>query len=141
MYDELIGRLHRYTENCVAYKLDADFASAVQEAADAIEELQSKNSELLNDFENYSEYCKAKIEELSEQLVEETEYATALNSYVPQWIPVTERLPEEEKTVLTWGKEHQCILLDWMHDNKWCCFGGADYWMPLPEPPEKESES
>ena len=58
-----------------------------------------------------------------------------------QWIPVSERLPKEEETVLTWGKEHQCILLDWMHDNKWCCFGGADYWMPLPEPPEKESES
>lgn len=42
MYDELIGRLHRYTENCVAYKLDADFASAVQEAADVIEELVRK---------------------------------------------------------------------------------------------------
>lgn len=37
MYDELINRLHRYTENCVAYKLDADFASAVQEAADVVE--------------------------------------------------------------------------------------------------------
>ena len=41
-YDELINRLHRYTENCVAYKLDADFASAVQEAADAIEELSKE---------------------------------------------------------------------------------------------------
>ena len=39
MFDELVNRLHRYSENCVAYKLDADFASAVQEAADAIEEL------------------------------------------------------------------------------------------------------
>ena len=39
MYDELVNRLHRYSENCVAYKLDADFASAVQEAADVIEEL------------------------------------------------------------------------------------------------------
>lgn len=39
MYDELIKRLHRYSENCVAYKLDADFADAVQQAADAIEEL------------------------------------------------------------------------------------------------------
>lgn len=39
MYDELVKRLHLYSENCVAYKLDADFASAVQEAADAIEGL------------------------------------------------------------------------------------------------------
>jgi hypothetical protein len=38
-YDELVKRLHRYSENCVAYKLDADFADAVQQAADAIEEL------------------------------------------------------------------------------------------------------
>ena len=47
MYDELIKRLHRYSENCVAYKLDADFADAVQQAADAIEELQSENKEML----------------------------------------------------------------------------------------------
>ena len=40
MYDELIKRLHRYSENLVAYKLDSDFASAVREAADAIEELR-----------------------------------------------------------------------------------------------------
>lgn len=39
MYDELVKRLHRYSENCVAYKLDADFADAVQQAADTIEEL------------------------------------------------------------------------------------------------------
>lgn len=51
-----------------------------------------------------------------------------------KWIPCSERLPEEEKTVLTWGKKHQCVLFDWMHDNKWC-FGDEDYWMPLPEPP------
>lgn len=87
----------------------------------------------------YSQAANA-IEELSEQLENETEYATALNSYVPQWIPVTERLPEEEKTVLTWGEEHQCILLDWIHDNKWCCFGDADYWMPLPQSPEPPKE-
>lgn len=37
--DELVKRLHRYSENCVAYKLDADFADAVQQAADAIEGL------------------------------------------------------------------------------------------------------
>lgn len=45
MYDELVKRLHRYTENCVAYKLDADFADAVQKAADAIEELNLTHDE------------------------------------------------------------------------------------------------
>lgn len=42
MYDELVKRLRRYSENVVAYKLDADFASAIQEAADAIEELSKR---------------------------------------------------------------------------------------------------
>lgn len=46
--DELIKRLHRYTENCVAYKLDADFADAVQQAADAIEFLQTYKIALEN---------------------------------------------------------------------------------------------
>lgn len=45
MYDEIVKRLHRYTENCVAYKLDADFADAVQKAADAIEELNRTHDE------------------------------------------------------------------------------------------------
>ena len=56
----------------------------------------------------------------------------------PAWIPVTERLPREEETVLTWGKQG-VILLDWLHDSKWCCFGEATHWMPLPEPPKEET--
>ena len=43
MYEELISRLNRYTESCVANKLDADFAEAVQQATDAIEELTDRN--------------------------------------------------------------------------------------------------
>lgn len=42
MYSELVKRLHRYSENCVAYKLDADFADAVQQAAEVIEELNRR---------------------------------------------------------------------------------------------------
>ena len=38
-YSAISKRLRRYSENCVAYKLDADFADAVSDAADAIEEL------------------------------------------------------------------------------------------------------
>lgn len=44
MCDELIFKLRRYSKNCIANKLDADFADAVQQAADAIEEL-AKESE------------------------------------------------------------------------------------------------
>ena len=43
MWEELIKRLSRYSEQCIAYKLDADFADAVQkvksELSDARNEL------------------------------------------------------------------------------------------------------
>ena len=56
-----------------------------------------------------------------------------------QWIPVTERLPKEQETVLIWG-EQGIILLNWLHDNKWCgCLGDVTHWMPLPKPPKEES--
>ena len=55
-----------------------------------------------------------------------------------RWIPVTERLPKEQETVLTWG-EQGIILLNWRHDNKWCCcLGDVTHWMPLPEPPKED---
>ena len=41
MYDELIFRLRRYSKNCIANKLDADFADAVQQATEVIENLQT----------------------------------------------------------------------------------------------------
>lgn len=36
----LSGRLRRYSEKCVSERLDEDFAKAVQEAADIIEEIE-----------------------------------------------------------------------------------------------------
>lgn len=127
MYEELIQKLRN------AGKESFLFSDLMREAADAIEELRAKA-------------------DLYKEVVEEYRMVNMmLIDKFPQWIPVTERLPKEEETVLTWGKENKCILLDWMHDNKWCCFWDADYWMPLPEPPdhigeanemvEKESES
>lgn len=40
MYDELTNRLRRYSEACVAYKLDADFADAVQQAIAALSKME-----------------------------------------------------------------------------------------------------
>lgn len=64
MCEELVKRLHRYSENCVAYKLDADFASAVQEAADAIEEMQKRipkrpHSRLIDADEFFKDICNS----------------------------------------------------------------------------------
>lgn len=39
--DTLVKRLRAYSQSLVAYKLDADFADACTEAADALEKLQA----------------------------------------------------------------------------------------------------
>ena len=116
MYDELVNRLHRYSENCVAYKLDADFASAVHEAAEAIEELS---------------------------VVVRTQKAV-LDKF-PRWIPVSERLPEKEGSVLIFSElggiaeGHYSHMYGVWVQYRWNVKGiKVSHWMPLPEPPKEE---
>ena len=40
MYENLTDRLRRYSEGCVAYKLDADFADAVQQAIEVLSKME-----------------------------------------------------------------------------------------------------
>lgn len=55
-----------------------------------------------------------------------------------EWIPVTERLPEEHEDVLTSDSVFG-ITFDSIHNGKWRKQPVA--WMPLPEPyKEKENE-
>ena len=118
MYDELVKRLHRYSENCVAYKLDADFADAVQRAADAIGELQKRV-----EFEHQSGFADGQI---------------AANRRKPHWIPVTERLPESEGRYLAIFYEEMIIDFGYYRPSVGWCEQGITHWMPLPEPPKEE---
>lgn len=135
MYDELVKRLHRYSENCVAYKLDADFADAVQQAADAIELLGMK----LHGDEAAIAGMKREIERM-------------VVAGRPRWIPVAERLPEINKYVLGCFKDNSmtavCFFDRDEHMTFWraCtdegweadCDSEPTHWMPLPEPPKEE---
>ena len=69
----------------------------------------------------------------------------------PRWIPVSERLPEENKTVIASTKYGVYSEARYTKEDgwEWAYESGADYWveleyvtawMPLPEPYKVESE-
>lgn len=59
-----------------------------------------------------------------------------------RWIPVAERLPEEDVRVLVWVGGNDCnfpmIDTDRIHNGRWVRWDGyITHWMPLPEPPKQ----
>ncbi len=129
MCDELVKRLHRHSENLVAYKLGADFADAVQQAADAIEELTRENESLTKSVNEASEILRRR------------------------WIPVTERKPKTDDIVIValhddsgdtpYDVTNVGFYLDvfplgiWVVENERCNY--VTHWMSLPEPPKEEN--
>ena len=64
-----------------------------------------------------------------------------LPSAQPQWIPVTERLPEYGTEVVTINKDDEYEINHVIdeEDGEWF-FDGAVAWMPLPDPWKGEQE-
>ena len=63
----------------------------------------------------------------------------------PRWIPVTERLPAEEKRVLVYRMDavdmYTEIDTDLLRKGKWVRWGrDVTHWMPLPDRPEEPKE-
>ena len=64
-----------------------------------------------------------------------------LESRIPRWIPVGERLPERWAIVLVYRKEDGIPSIAWNKDGQW--FDEADviiditHWQPLPKGPEE----
>ena len=131
-YEALIQKLRSIDE------YDTGYAKLIYDAADAIEELQ-ENSVPIDDMEMIlSEVAK------------------------PRWIPVTERLPDNQRPVLvcvppyTVGEEEYVGYVGMAYftcspnGGFWCGTDGNIYgaigfihkpfaWMPLPEPPKEET--
>jgi hypothetical protein len=61
-----------------------------------------------------------------------------------EWISVTDRLPEERKTVLV--TDGLFVHHGYLIDNRWWSYASAPegfattHWMPLPQPPKVEVE-
>ena len=88
------------------------------------------------DFSDFREYMHDKIKWEQKQ-----------HAAIPKWIPVTERLPENDSGVLAFyddGIESRIIPATFHPKSGWydCLFNmpseNISYWMPLPEPPKEE---
>lgn len=133
MYDELVKRLRNEADSPDNYPEDSNL---MREAADAIEEL--------------SRLHEAQRQNLITLMNEDPEM---------EWIPVTERLPDEEESVFVVRKflgvkgqvppstyteiAYRCGDR-WIADSdeyKIARHRHTDplYWMPLPEPPKEEA--
>ena len=152
MYDDLVKRLRVACMNCKLWDsihccINGPCDGLISiEAADAIEELQEKLITTETDLSDFKEAMawKEHFDILTEQ------------DCKPHWIPVTERLPEEYKDVLCYYEyfrygDYNCMFrtidIGYYGDGRWGGEAGQGHknkvlaWMPLPEPPEKESES
>lgn len=142
MYNELINALRHCAEcdhqGCAAdcrfgkeHPLNFICIEYLQrEAADAIEELQTY-LDLYKDIAAENQRVARKV----------------IDSY-PRWIPVSERLPEDENHVLaaTRNKKgnYNIVKAYYCHDMGVWAAGmnnNVTHWMPLPPEPPKESEA
>ena len=65
-----------------------------------------------------------------------------------EWIPVTERLPEEKQSVLVWCPQYKNIYCAYLEKEQWWIFGAfvqivpneVIAWQPLPEPYKEDKE-
>ena len=61
-----------------------------------------------------------------------------------RWIPVTERLPDDAETVLTYKngiievQVYKKMRNGWINGNWFWSMATVTHWMPLPEPPKEE---
>lgn len=93
-------------------------------------------------------YSDEDYEQFIDRLVNKLEELPSVTPQEPRWIPVTERLPEDRRSVLVtayWHETYQVMMASYYGDGLWWCvpFNNCGEhmqslkpkaWMPLPEP-------
>lgn len=94
------------------------------------------------------EYLQREAADAIEELSVVVRAQKAVLDKFPRWIPVTERLPEHSGDYLVYSvggnwKQLSAVEIGFWYDMRFIVQSLFDvtHWMPLPEPPEKESKS
>lgn len=118
MYEELVNTL-LYDAGWLEQGMtqtEHDIAEHLKKAADAIEELSKQN-------EKWEAVVK-----------------TALD-FIPCWVSVEERLPENDGRYLVCNQPYKAqwvMIQEYWRDSGWSG-SSVTHWMPLPEPPKEEA--
>ena len=108
-------------ETLRTYLTDGYTKAVLKQASNAIEELQQTVEHYKGCADDwYQEACDYK-------------------ALAPKWIPVEERLPENNTWVLAHSK-YKGHVVDYVDINGLWSYGNVTHWMPLPEPPKEETE-
>lgn len=111
MYDDLVKRL-RDKAGGLDYDGWVDTAAILEEAANTIEKLI--------------------------EVIQNHDFLESLMK--PEWIPVTERLPEEDGYYLVCCQPYKAQWVTMQHYSPDSALSGSvTYWMPIPEPPKEET--
>ena len=101
---------------------------------------------IIENLREFSAKYQYEDQKLSETCFRAANAIDELQSQLPKWIPVTERLPDYDKAVLCHCRANIIETLCLENDGHWYGYSGrymkgfVTHWMPLPKPPKEEKD-
>ena len=143
MYETLVAALRNVNE------YDSGYAKLMYDAADAIEAQDRHILTLQHEMMAEAESHTALVERLNKQIERLAKNSQKVDNGFGEWIPVTERLPEDLARVIVFCNDGvffgfcEHLIVDDKEVVEWNDFLHypirPTHWMPLPSPPVEES--